>query len=69
MGNQPVYVRLRHSIQHTVAVVQSTVDNNNSHSCGCIQCQQWSHMTQCTDVVVTQASDIDDVIVLVERQC
>jgi len=31
-------------------------------SSGCIQYQQWLYMAQCVDVVVTRASDIDDVL-------
>ena len=37
-------------MQHTVAVVQSTADNSNSHSFGCVRCQKWPYMAHCTDL-------------------
>jgi len=49
--------------KYTVAVAKSAAYDSSSHC----QCQQWLYRMQCMNVVMTEARDIDDM--LVKTQC
>ena len=49
-----------------VTIIKCTTNNGNRHGLDDVKCQEWTYVTQRTNVAVTGASDINEL--LVERQ-